>query len=90
MVLAAVFTYVLVPAVRRVALLVGAITPVRQRDVHQVPTPRLGGVAMYGGLVAAMLVAAQIPYLGRVFAGGASTLAALDLQQLRGEVVQHL
>ncbi len=77
MVLAAVFTYVLVPAVRRVALLVGAITPVRQRDVHQVPTPRLGGVAMYGGLVAAMLVAAQIPYLGRVFAGGAGVWGVL-------------
>lgn len=71
MVLAAVFTYVLVPPARRLALLVGAMTQVRDRDVHKVPIPRLGGLAMYGGFVAALGIASQIPYLARVFAAGA-------------------
>lgn len=77
MVLAAIFTYVLVPPARRLALLVGAMTQVRDRDVHKVPIPRLGGVAMYGGLVAAMAVASQIPYLARVFASGAGVWGVL-------------
>jgi UDP-GlcNAc:undecaprenyl-phosphate GlcNAc-1-phosphate transferase len=29
----------------------------RDRDVHAIPTPRLGGLAMYGGVCAAFLVA---------------------------------
>ena len=43
---AAIVTYLTTPLVRRVALAVGAITAVRDRDVHSVPIPRLGGVAM--------------------------------------------
>ena len=35
----------------------GAFTPVRDRDVHTTPIPRLGGVAIYLGFVAAALVA---------------------------------
>ncbi|MGO1834496.1 MAG: MraY family glycosyltransferase [Actinomycetaceae bacterium] len=66
-VIAAVVTYLLTPVVRRVAISVGALTAVRTRDVHAVPTPRLGGLAMVAGFAAAMLLASQIPFLDAVF-----------------------
>ena len=63
-VVAAAVTYLLTPVARRIALRWGAITPVRDRDVHAVPTPRLGGIAMAGGFVAAILVSTRMPFLG--------------------------
>ena len=60
-------TYLLTPLVRRFAELVGAYTPVRDRDVHTIPTPRLGGVAMFGGICVGLLVANRLPTLQRVF-----------------------
>ena len=66
---AAAVTYLLTPLVRRFAIAVGASHAVRARDVHQVPTPRLGGVAMYGGLLAGLLVASHLgPPLSSAFA----------------------
>ncbi len=50
LVVAAAVTYLLTPVARRIALRWGAMTPVRDRDVHAIPTPRLGGIAMLGGL----------------------------------------
>ena len=38
---------------------------VRDRDVHDEPIPYLGGIAMMGGLVAAYLVARELPFLSR-------------------------
>ncbi|AXH96133.1 glycosyltransferase family 4 protein [Ornithinimicrobium avium] len=64
---AAVVTYVATPLVRRLALAVGAMTAVRDRDVHTVPIPRLGGVAMLVGFAAAVLLGSQLPYLGQLF-----------------------
>jgi UDP-GlcNAc:undecaprenyl-phosphate/decaprenyl-phosphate GlcNAc-1-phosphate transferase len=64
---AAAVTYLLTPVARWVALRTGAITALRERDVHAVPTPRLGGVAMLAGLAVAMAVASQIPFLHGVF-----------------------
>ncbi|WP_432543203.1 glycosyltransferase family 4 protein [Kineococcus sp. SYSU DK002] len=66
-VVAAAVTYLTTPLVRRVAQRVGAVTPLRDRDVHSVPIPRLGGVAMLFGMVAALVVASRIPFLSRVF-----------------------
>jgi UDP-GlcNAc:undecaprenyl-phosphate GlcNAc-1-phosphate transferase len=40
---------------------------VRERDVHTRPTPRLGGLAMFIGIVVAVAVASQIPMLSLVF-----------------------
>ena len=61
---AAAVTYVLTPLVRRFATSIGAIKEeIRDRDVHTAPVPLIGGVAMYGGLAAALLVANQIPQL---------------------------
>ncbi|MCK6212653.1 undecaprenyl/decaprenyl-phosphate alpha-N-acetylglucosaminyl 1-phosphate transferase [Georgenia sp. EYE_87] len=64
---AAAVTFLATPLVRRVALATRALTPVRARDVHTVPTPRLGGVAMLVGLAAALLVGSQVPFLHEVF-----------------------
>lgn len=64
---AAAVTYLLTPVARRVAVRIGAMAEPRDRDVHAIPTPRLGGLAMYGGVAAAFLVAHQLPALHRVF-----------------------
>lgn len=62
---AATVTYLLGVLAREVALRTGAVARVRDRDVHAVPIPYFGGVAMLGGLVAAYLVAARLPFLSR-------------------------
>ncbi|CAM2803539.1 MraY family glycosyltransferase [Actinomyces slackii] len=63
---AAAVTYLAVPIVRHVALVSNALTPVRARDVHSMPIPRLGGVAMFIGLASSVTVASRIPYLAGV------------------------
>ena len=60
---AAVATYLLGVVAREVALRTGAVAKVRDRDVHAVPIPYFGGVAMLGGLCAAYLVAHRLPFL---------------------------
>ncbi len=61
-------TYLLAVLAREVALRFDAVASVRDRDVHDVPIPYFGGVAMYGGLVAAYLVGRNLPFLSS--AGG--------------------
>ena len=56
-------TYLLTVIAREIALRTGAVAKVRDRDVHAVPIPYLGGLAMLGGLVAAYAVARQLPFL---------------------------
>ena len=58
-------TYLLAGLCRRLALRTGAVAKVRDRDVHAVPIPYFGGIAMLGGAGAAFLLAAQLPFLGR-------------------------
>ena len=43
MAIATATTYVAVPIIRHIALVGNALTPVRARDVHSTPIPRLGG-----------------------------------------------
>jgi UDP-GlcNAc:undecaprenyl-phosphate GlcNAc-1-phosphate transferase len=78
LVVAAAATYLLVGMAGRLAYRVGAVPPVRQRDIHALPVPRLGGVGMLGGLLAAMLVAAFLPRLSRVFTETADARALLS------------
>ena len=66
-------TFVVTPLVRALAVVVKAVTPLRDRDVHTVPVPRLGGVALFAGLAAATLVARQLPYLKGVYLSGQMT-----------------
>ncbi|MGN6301285.1 MAG: glycosyltransferase family 4 protein [Angustibacter sp.] len=63
---AAAVTYVATPLVRTVAVRRGAVTAVRDRDVHAVPMPRLGGLAMFAGVAVALLVATHLPRLSQV------------------------
>jgi UDP-GlcNAc:undecaprenyl-phosphate GlcNAc-1-phosphate transferase len=65
--IAAAVTYLLTPLVRRGAIAIDAQHAPRSRDVHMAPTPLLGGLAMYGGLVAALLVADRLSYLQQAF-----------------------
>jgi UDP-GlcNAc:undecaprenyl-phosphate/decaprenyl-phosphate GlcNAc-1-phosphate transferase len=65
----AVVTYLLTPLVRRGATAAGGLAVPRDRDVHTTPIPRMGGLAMYGGLAAGLVVASHLPVLGSVFAG---------------------
>ena len=52
-------TYLLTPLARRVAIKTRAVHEPRARDTHTEPTPLLGGLAMYGGLVAGLIVASR-------------------------------
>jgi UDP-GlcNAc:undecaprenyl-phosphate GlcNAc-1-phosphate transferase len=75
---AAAVTYLLAVLARALALRVGALATVRDRDVHAIPIPYFGGVAMLGGLAAALLVAEQLPFLsmstGQVFTDARTVL----------------
>ena len=74
---AAAVTYLLTPVARRLAVGIGAMATVRDRDVHAIPTPRLGGLAMYAGVAAALLVAARLPKLHSTFKDSSETKAVL-------------
>ncbi|MFB8028076.1 MraY family glycosyltransferase [Streptomyces sp. NPDC056465] len=60
-------TYLLTGPVRKFAIAVGAMPAIRARDVHREPTPRLGGIAMFGGLCAGLIVADHLFNLNSVF-----------------------
>ncbi|GAA1351349.1 MraY family glycosyltransferase [Streptomyces beijiangensis] len=60
-------TYLLTGPVRKFAIVAGAMPEIRARDVHREPTPRLGGIAMFGGLCAGLLVADHLVNLNGVF-----------------------
>src|SRR5580693_2884201 len=86
---AAAVTYLFTPLVRRFAVAVGAEHRGRARDVHTEPVPLLGGIAMYLGLAAALLVASRLTHLSTVFMGtrvGSGLLLAGGLVVLMGFV----
>ena len=58
---AAVISYLLCVVARELAGWAGAVAQVRDRDVHAIPIPYFGGVAMLGGLAAGYLVALKLP-----------------------------
>ncbi|WP_328879300.1 MraY family glycosyltransferase [Streptomyces sp. NBC_00299] len=60
-------TYLLTGPVRKFAIVAGAMPEIRARDVHREPTPRLGGIAMFFGLCAGLLVADHLTNLSTVF-----------------------
>ncbi len=66
---AASVTYLLTPLVRLLAIKVGAVPPARERDVHAAPIPRMGGLAIYFGVAAGLLVADQLGMLSSDITG---------------------
>lgn len=67
MVVAAIVAYLVTPMVRRIAQRGRIYSPLRTRDVHAVPTPRLGGVAMFAGVLAGLVCAYNTPFLRELF-----------------------
>lgn len=64
---AAAVTYLMTPLARWFALRSGAITAVRDRDVHVTPIPRMGGLAMLLGIAVAIVFASRMPFLAGEF-----------------------
>ena len=50
---------------------------IRERDVHKLPTPRIGGLAMFLGLVAGLFVAGSFGWFEPIFADPTPILAIL-------------
>ena len=74
---AAAVTFLVSGLCRRIALRTGALAQVRDRDVHTIAMPYFGGVAMFGGLLAATVLAWQLPFLGRQVLVRQDSLAVL-------------
>jgi len=70
-------TWALTPFVRRLAVSIGAVVRPDPRRVHTVPTPTLGGAAMFAGFLAAMAVASRIPQFRPLFHGTSEPLGLL-------------
>ncbi|GAA5014660.1 MraY family glycosyltransferase [Streptomyces siamensis] len=71
-------TYLLTGPVRKFAIVAGAMPEIRARDVHREPTPRLGGIAMFFGLCAGLLVADHLKNLNAVFSNSNEPRALLS------------
>jgi UDP-GlcNAc:undecaprenyl-phosphate GlcNAc-1-phosphate transferase len=67
---AAAVTFLLTPVARRIAIRSKALAMPRDRDVHAVATPRMGGVALFVGFSLALFVASRLPSLHRSFENG--------------------
>lgn len=63
-------TILLTPAVRRLALTFNVLTPLRERDIHIVPTPRMGGVAITAGFALSLGLGYRMEYLAPTYLGG--------------------
>ena len=72
MAVAAVVTFLTTSPVRGIAVRLRALSPVRDRDVHSTPVPRLGGVAILAGFAAALGLASTVPFLSGTFGEGLS------------------
>jgi UDP-GlcNAc:undecaprenyl-phosphate GlcNAc-1-phosphate transferase len=68
--IAAAVTFLLTPIARGTAVKWKAVAKPRDRDVHAVATPRMGGVALFAGFALALFVAARLPSLHRSFENG--------------------
>ncbi len=75
-------TYLMTPVARRLAERLGAMTLPRERDVHTVPTQRLGGLAMLAGIAVSFAVARPMPFLRPVFDSGQSPWGILGAAAL--------
>lgn len=64
---AAAVCYLCLPVVRAAAIRAGAVAGVRDRDVHKVAIPRWGGLGMFAGLTAGMIMASKLPMMRSLF-----------------------
>jgi UDP-GlcNAc:undecaprenyl-phosphate/decaprenyl-phosphate GlcNAc-1-phosphate transferase len=65
--ISAALCYLITPFVRKLAIRLGAMASVRDRDIHSVPTARWGGVAMWIAMSLTFLVVNNLPLVGKSF-----------------------
>jgi UDP-GlcNAc:undecaprenyl-phosphate GlcNAc-1-phosphate transferase len=70
-------TFLATPLVRRAVTRAGVIDQPSDRKVHPHPTPTMGGLAMYAGFLAALLLSRFLPFFGELNAASSEPLAAL-------------
>jgi UDP-GlcNAc:undecaprenyl-phosphate GlcNAc-1-phosphate transferase len=71
---AAFATFICTFIVRRLAVRFSVIVVPDDRRVHERPTPTVGGAAMYVGLLAALVVASELPGLHSLFRGSSEPI----------------
>ena len=76
-VVTAAVTFVTTPVVRRVSLRLGWIDHPSDRKVHPVPTPTAGGLAIYLGVAAGLLLGRYVPSLSGLYETSSELDAAL-------------
>ena len=70
-------TFLVTPLVRRLSTRLGWIDRPSDRKVHPTPTPTVGGVAMYVGVLVGLLVARFVPFLSHLFETSSELDAAI-------------
>lgn len=70
-------TFVVTPLVRRVVVRIGAIDRPSDRKVHPNPTPTMGGLAMYVGLMAGLAVSRVLPFFAEMNRNSSEPLAVV-------------
>ncbi len=76
---AALLAWLLVPAAERIARRIGAMDVPNERSLHDVPTPKLGGLAiLVGVLVSGLLFLPWVPQT-RAILGGAAVIAVIGV-----------
>jgi UDP-GlcNAc:undecaprenyl-phosphate/decaprenyl-phosphate GlcNAc-1-phosphate transferase len=71
--------WMLVPTAESIARKIGAMDEPKERGLHDVPTPRLGGLAIMLAIVGAVLIWLPWDYQTRAILGGAIALTALGV-----------
>lgn len=74
---AAIVTFALALVIWKLSTRFRLYPKIRERDVHTRPTPRLGGVAMFFGVLVAFAIGSQLPTLSIVFSEPGKILAVL-------------
>lgn len=74
---AAIVTFALALLIWKLSTRFRLYPKIRERDVHTRPTPRLGGVAMFAGVLVAFAIGSQLPTLSIVFSEPGKILAVL-------------
>ena len=70
--LAALITYLITPIVRDLAIKAGAVTAIRDRDIHLQPTPRWGGLAMWLAMALTLAIVNYLPLIHKSFGSDAT------------------
>ncbi len=65
--ISAALCYLITPFVRKFAIRFGAVADIRSRDIHTLPTPRWGGVAMWLAMTFTFLIVNNLPLVGKSF-----------------------